>query len=141
MQVSKPLQNHCIVKEIAQSTRYSRLLLRFFNAVLFAEASRATPQHVQVFPDIGVASYLKNQWADAAFTITSLNDRKPVSGEEDLVILAAPDPPGADDCIRVNRMVPTSTPIVLLNPRIVSGADPPTLTLRTCILRLRHDIT
>jgi hypothetical protein len=80
---------------------------------------------VQVFPDIGVASYLKNQWADAAFTITSLNDRKPVSGEEDLVILAAPDPPGADDCIRVNRMVPTSTPIVLLNPRIVSGADPP----------------
>ena len=77
---------------------------------------------MQIFPDIGVAAYLRNAWEDAGFRITSLNDRTPVTGTEDLVIMAAPDPPGAEDCVRVNRMVSADTPLVLLNPRIVSGA-------------------
>eukprot|EP00892_Ulva_mutabilis_P004356 jgi/Ulvmu1/2292/UM013_0139.1 len=76
-----------------------------------------------VFPDIGVASYLKNAWAGdgMAFEVGSLNDRLPLRGEEDLVVLVSPDPPGADDVIRVNRMVPAEVPMVLFNPRLFSG--------------------
>jgi hypothetical protein len=70
-----------------------------------------------------VASYLKNEWGDATFSIKSLRDRKPLNDNEDLVIVAAPDPPGAEDCIRVNRMVPAETPLVLFNPRLVSGTN------------------
>ena len=35
---------------------------------------------------------LKNQWPDVPFNFASLSDRKPVSEEDDLVVLAAPDP-------------------------------------------------
>jgi hypothetical protein len=97
-------------------------MLRFSKRLWFITNNTSL---MQIFPDIGVASYLKNEWKDAAFTITSLNDRTPVSGLEDLVVLAAPDPPGAEDCIRINRMVPAETPLVLFNPRIVSGVERP----------------
>jgi hypothetical protein len=45
---------------------------------------------------------LKNQWTDAAFGFASLNDRRPVQAEDDVIVLAAPDPPGADDAIRIS---------------------------------------
>lgn len=58
-----------------------------------------TPPHptgtsipTQVYPDVGVSAMLKNQWTDAAFSFASLNDRKPVQPEDDIVVLAAPDP-------------------------------------------------
>ena len=47
---------------------------------------------LQVYPDMGVAAMLKNQWPDVPFNFASLSDRKPVSEEDDLVVLAAPDP-------------------------------------------------
>jgi len=37
---------------------------------------------------------LKNQWPDAGFRFASLSDRKPVSEDDDLIVLAAPDPQG-----------------------------------------------
>lgn len=75
-----------------------------------------------MFPDLGAAAYLKDTWGEAApFRITSLDDREPVSGEEDLVIVVAADPQGADDCVRLNRLVPQHTGLVLFNPRLVSG--------------------
>jgi Domain of unknown function (DUF1995) len=77
---------------------------------------------IQIFPDIGVAAYLQNSWPDPAFTLKSLNDKKPVTGEEDLVIVASPDPTGAQDCVRVSKLVPSFVPMVLFNPRLVSGA-------------------
>lgn len=39
-------------------------------------------------------------------------------------MLVSPDPPGADDVIRINRMVPAEVPMVLFNPRLVSGVLP-----------------
>ena len=43
---------------------------------------------------MGVAAMLKNQWPDAGFRFASLSDRKPVSEDDDLIVLAAPDPQG-----------------------------------------------
>ena len=48
---------------------------------------------MQVYPDTGVAAMLKHQWPDAAFKFGSLFDRNPISEDDDLIILAAPDPP------------------------------------------------
>lgn len=47
---------------------------------------------LQVYPDMGVAAMLKNQWPDVSFNFASLSDRKPVSDDDDLIVLAAPDP-------------------------------------------------
>ena len=44
---------------------------------------------------MGVAAMLKNQWADMNFSVASLADRNPVSEDDDLVIVAAPDPQGS----------------------------------------------
>ena len=46
----------------------------------------------QVYPDMGVSAMLKNQWTDAAFGFASLNDRKPAAEDDDIVVVAAPDP-------------------------------------------------
>ena len=46
---------------------------------------------------------LRNQWGDAPFGFSSLNDRKPVDASDDIIVLAAPDPPGADDAIRISQ--------------------------------------
>ena len=51
----------------------------------------------QVYPDMGVAAMLKNQWPEVAFKFASLSDRKPVSEEDELVVLAAPDPQSEPD--------------------------------------------
>ena len=37
---------------------------------------------------------LKNQWADTAFSISSLNDRTPTQPGDDIIVLASPDPQG-----------------------------------------------
>lgn len=49
---------------------------------------------MQIYPDMGVAAMLKNQWQDAEFAFASLSDRSPVSEDDDLIVLAAPDPQG-----------------------------------------------
>ena len=39
---------------------------------------------------------LKNQWGpDVAFQIAAVNDREPVAEDDELVVLAAPDPQSA----------------------------------------------
>jgi len=48
----------------------------------------------QVYPDSGVAAMLQNSWKDGNYRISSLTDRLPVNEEDDLVVLAAPDPQG-----------------------------------------------
>jgi hypothetical protein len=39
------------------------------------------------------------------FKITSLTDRLPISKDDELVIVACPDPVGANDCIKIVRSV------------------------------------
>ena len=83
-----------------------------------------------MYPDVGVAASLQNQWGEEiGFNITCLGDRKPLTGEEDLIILAAPDPTGQAACIALNGMVTPDTPLVLFNPRLASGVPPAFLCL------------
>jgi hypothetical protein len=69
---------------------------------------------------------LDYQWQDKAFTVNSLNSRRPVSPEDDLIIVACPDPPGAEECLKLVRMVGEQDeaagvmerPVVLFNQRL-----------------------
>jgi hypothetical protein len=49
---------------------------------------------LQLYPDTGVAAMLRDQWKDADFVIGSLNDRVPFREEDEIIVLAAPDPQG-----------------------------------------------
>ncbi|GFZ02957.1 DUF1995 domain protein, putative [Actinidia rufa] len=44
-----------------------------------------------IFPDAGAAALLKYRWQDAAFGFSSLSDRKPVSSEDDIIVMVVPD--------------------------------------------------
>ena len=93
-------------------------------------APHRLPQTFEVYPDVGVAASLENQWGeDVRFRIASLSDRAPLTGDEDLVIVAAPDPPGQAACMQLHTCAPPDTPLVLFNPRLASGA-PSLLLLR-----------
>jgi hypothetical protein len=41
------------------------------------------------------------QWPDAGFGFSSLNDRSPVAADDDIVVMAAPDPQGVDQAIKI----------------------------------------
>ena len=61
-------------------------------ALMQAQVSEAGAR-MQLYPDIGVASMLRNQWGPGvAFQIAAVNDRQPVAEDDELVVLAAPDP-------------------------------------------------
>ena len=57
---------------------------------------------MQLYPDMGVAAMLKNQWGDPGFAVGSLSDRTPYQEEDDIIIFAAPDPQGWS--LRVDRL-------------------------------------
>ena len=63
---------------------------------------------------MGVAAMLKNNWQDADFAFASLSDRNPVSEDDDLIVLAAPDPQGAQhlSCIALRFGFPSGTSII-----------------------------
>ena len=48
----------------------------------------------QVYPDMGTAAMLKHQWQDCTFQLASLGDRRPISNDDDVIVVAAPDPQG-----------------------------------------------
>ncbi|GLC58065.1 hypothetical protein PLESTB_001314600 [Pleodorina starrii] len=107
--------------------RFWRMTRRFMEQLGIALGS--TGYVKAVYPDAGVAAMLSHQWQDRAFNIASLNDRRPVDADDELVVLACVDPPGAEDCIRVVRQISEmdeqagalDRPIVLFNQRMSSG--------------------
>ncbi|CAK9168032.1 unnamed protein product [Ilex paraguariensis] len=44
-----------------------------------------------IFPDAGAAALLKYQWKDAAFSFSSLSDRKPVESDDEIIVMVVPD--------------------------------------------------
>ena len=50
---------------------------------------------LQLYPDMGVAAMLRNEWKDRSFEIAAISDRKAVSEDDELVVIAAVDPQGA----------------------------------------------
>lgn len=79
-----------------------------------------------VYPDAGVAAMLTYQWTDKSFAVDSLNARRPVSPEDELVVICCPDPFGAEECQRTVRQVAEQDekagvmerPVVLFNQRL-----------------------
>ncbi|KAG2454248.1 hypothetical protein HYH02_001282 [Chlamydomonas schloesseri] len=107
--------------------RFWRMTRRFLEQLAISLGS--TGYIRAVYPDAGVAAMLSHQWADRQFNISSLNDRKPVDADDDLVVIACPDPPGAEECMRLVRTMGQQAetegaldrPIVLFNQRLSSG--------------------
>ncbi|GBF95285.1 hypothetical protein Rsub_08316 [Raphidocelis subcapitata] len=104
--------------------RFWRMTRRFVEALSAATGNGAVKA---VYPDAGVAAMLSHQWQDRAFTIDSLNSRRPVQAGDELIIVACPDPPGAEDCLRTiaeqdEREGIPERPVVLFNQRL-SGGD------------------
>lgn len=49
---------------------------------------------MQLYPDMGVAAMLRNEWKDCSFGIAALNERGAFVSEDEILILAAADPQG-----------------------------------------------
>ena len=54
---------------------------------------------------MGVAAMLKNSWTDCPYKIASLIDRKPVSEDDNIIVIAAPDPLGGHICTDLNSSI------------------------------------
>uniref|UniRef100_A0A383WB98 DUF1995 domain-containing protein n=1 Tax=Tetradesmus obliquus TaxID=3088 RepID=A0A383WB98_TETOB len=106
--------------------RFWRMTRRFVEAL--AAQTGATSVKA-VYPDAGVAAMLTYQWTDKTFAVDSLNARRPVSPEDELVVICCPDPFGAEECQRTVRQVAEQDekagvmerPVVLFNQRLSSG--------------------
>ncbi|KAL3143325.1 hypothetical protein ABBQ38_002162 [Trebouxia sp. C0009 RCD-2024] len=107
-----------VFAEEGDQQRFWKLTRRFIESLAQGSNSKNIKA---IYPDMGVAAMLKNQWQDADFAFASLSDRSPVSEDDDLVVLAAPDPQGLDAVKRATYAAENVAPIVLFNPRLASG--------------------
>ncbi|KAL4448843.1 hypothetical protein ABPG77_007560 [Micractinium sp. CCAP 211/92] len=107
-----------VYAEEGDQQRFWKLTRRFLENLAAAQPGKRIRA---VYPDVGVAAMLKNQWTDAPFGFASLNDRRPVAADDDIVVLAAPDPPGADDAMRISQGLGEDQALVMFNPRLASG--------------------
>ncbi|EIE23477.1 hypothetical protein COCSUDRAFT_65935 [Coccomyxa subellipsoidea C-169] len=73
-----------------------------------------------LYPDMGVAAMLRNEWKDRDFEIAAISERSAVAEGDDLVIIAAVDPQGLNEAKRV-AAGSSFTPVILFNPRLASG--------------------
>lgn len=77
-----------------------------------------------VYPDVGVAAMLGPQMglpAPDKARVTSLTDRIIIGEGDSLLVVANPDPPGAEKVTQVTADLLDERPIVLFNPRLASG--------------------
>lgn len=103
--------------------RFWRMTRRFVES-LAAETGATSVK--AVYPDAGVAAMLAHNWSDRTFAIDSLNARRPVSADDDLIVICCPDPFGAEECQRAVRQVAEQDekagvmdrPVVLFNQRL-----------------------
>ncbi|XP_057513995.1 uncharacterized protein LOC130795775 [Actinidia eriantha] len=75
-----------------------------------------------IFPDAGAAALLKYRWQDAAFGFSSLSDRKPVSSEDDIIVMVVPDYQMLQYVERIASGLSDDPPrpLIMWNPRLVS---------------------
>ena len=107
-----------VYSEEGDQQRFWKLTRRFIDDVV----SRNGGMKVRaIYPDAGVAAMLRNQWSDAEFSISSLNDRKPVEEEDELIVMAAPDPPSLNSIMKISNGLGMEQSLVMFNPRLTSG--------------------
>ncbi|KAG8391003.1 hypothetical protein BUALT_Bualt01G0142800 [Buddleja alternifolia] len=75
-----------------------------------------------IFPDAGAAALLKYQWKDATFGFASLGDRKPVSSEDEIVVMVVPDYQMLEyvEKIASDLSDDPPRPLIMWNPRLFS---------------------
>lgn len=127
-----------VFAESGDQQRFWKLTRRFADELA---ACAGSPRIVALYPDSGVAAMLRNQWPDAGFEIAALGDPKAraacsADGGAEVVILAAPDPPAlAPASAAASSAAAAGIPLVMFNPRLVSGEVGIGLNVR----RLRED--
>ncbi|KAJ9505336.1 hypothetical protein QJQ45_021834 [Haematococcus lacustris] len=109
--------------------RLWRITRRFIEQLVAAVGCR--PEAVNaVYPDAGVAALLAHQWSAANESAEEEPVARPITPEDELVVLTCPDPPGAEDALKTIRQVGEQEeakglaprPVVLFNQRL-SGGD------------------
>ncbi|XP_042062334.1 uncharacterized protein LOC121806383 [Salvia splendens] len=75
-----------------------------------------------IFPDAGAAALLKYQWKDAEFGFSSLGDRKPVSSEDEIIVMVVPDYQMLSYVEKVASELSDDPPrpLIMWNPRLIS---------------------
>ncbi|KAK9919824.1 hypothetical protein M0R45_028399 [Rubus argutus] len=75
-----------------------------------------------VFPDAGAAALLKYRWTDAAFGFASLSDRKPITSEDEIVVMIVPDYQMLEYVERLASSLSDDPPrpLIMWNPRLIS---------------------
>eukprot|EP01025_Chloroclados_australasicus_P010952 TRINITY_DN1467_c0_g1_i1.p3 TRINITY_DN1467_c0_g1~~TRINITY_DN1467_c0_g1_i1.p3 ORF type:complete len:231 (+),score=32.97 TRINITY_DN1467_c0_g1_i1:57-749(+) len=117
MQFNDLMEQQALFAEEGDQGRWWKLTRRFLDSMV----ERSETKIKAVYPDIGVAAMLQNQWQDAQFSISSLNDFHPIDENDELVVVAAPDPQGLDDLTKMISNAGESVQFVLFNPRLSSG--------------------
>ena len=107
-----------VYAEEGDQQRFWKLTRRFIDNMV---TQRPTARLRAIYPDSGVAAMLRNQWSDAPFLISSLNDRKPVLPDDEILVAAAPDPPGLDALMKMSANMAPGQTLVMFNPRLASG--------------------
>ena len=107
-----------VYAEEGDQQRFWKLTRRFIDNVV---AQRPDAKLKAVYPDAGVAAMLRNQWSDASFSISSLNDRQPVDDSDEILVIAAPDPPTLDSLMKISRALNPGQALIMFNPRLASG--------------------
>ncbi|KAI5057639.1 hypothetical protein GOP47_0027654 [Adiantum capillus-veneris] len=79
-----------------------------------------------IFPDAGAAALLKHTWSGSTFSFASLNDRRPVSKEDEVVVLVVPDYQMLAEVRKIASHLSEDTeelerPLIMWNPRLFSG--------------------
>ncbi|KAJ7526753.1 hypothetical protein O6H91_16G021600 [Diphasiastrum complanatum] len=90
------------------------------------EARLTLKQLKAIFPDAGSAALLKYQWSDSTLKFASLNDRMPVSKDDELVVLVVPDYQMLANVERIASFLAeddenSPRPLILWNPHLSSG--------------------
>ncbi|XP_061338021.1 uncharacterized protein LOC133284902 isoform X1 [Gastrolobium bilobum] len=75
-----------------------------------------------IFPDAGAEALLKYRWKDAQFRFASLNDRKPVESDDEIVVMVVPDYQMLEYVERIasNLSNDPPRPLIMWNPRLIS---------------------
>jgi len=73
---------------------------------------------LKLFPDTGLAAMLQNQWPDATFKIGSITSRTPISAEDEVVVLPAPDPQSFSFVQDIMERLPDHSTLIMFNPRL-----------------------
>ena len=107
-----------VYAEEGDQQRFWKLTRRFIDNVV---TQHPNAKLRAIYPDAGVAAMLRNQWQDAPFSISSLNDRKPVEESDEIIVAAAPDPQGVDSLIKITSSLAPGQALIMFNPRLASG--------------------